>query len=373
VRMGGAPVDYAETILAVCKSYVESPIACMSGISGSDLKKRVVNVMTNPRIENLGPARKLLLSALGIAAIVTPLVFGIVNAPLLQAQSADTLAWEKAAGGKMSFDAASVKEDKVTPSLNSVHSDVDLGPGAAFAPTGGLFSATDLPVSEYMVFAYKLGPNQFMSVLRQLPKWANTTRYDIEARATGNPTKDQMRLMMQSLLAERFGLGLHFETKQVAAMALVLDKPGKLGPQLRLHDPSQPCVTASPGAGAGQVPTVASGLPEVCGEFRVLPSAPPGRVRYGARDVTMAQFAAIGLPPFVGSDHPIVDKTGLPGTYDVVIESVPQNPPPGFQPDPDGPSLVEALKDQLGLKLESGATAEIQTIVIDHIEEPTPN
>jgi hypothetical protein len=67
----------------------------------------------------------------------------------------------------------------------------------------------------------------------------------IDAKADGNPTKDQMRLMMQSLLADRFKLRAHFETKQVPVLALTLVKPGKLGPKLLPHSEGPPCPDTS--------------------------------------------------------------------------------------------------------------------------------
>ncbi|HTZ75697.1 MAG TPA: TIGR03435 family protein, partial [Candidatus Aquilonibacter sp.] len=82
--------------------------------------------------------------------------------------------------------------------------------------------------------------------------------------------------------------------------------------------------------------------------------------------------------PVLGLSQPVVDKTGLTGTFDFVIDFAPQitGPlPPGvdYHPDPNAPTFLEALKEQLGLKLESGQTAPINTPIIDHIEEPTPN
>lgn len=74
---------------------------------------------------------------------------------------------------------------------------------------------------------------------------ATTDRFDIQARAEGNPGKDQMRLMMRSLLADRFKLAIHHETRQVPAFAIVLVKPGKTGPQLQLHPNDAPCPTTS--------------------------------------------------------------------------------------------------------------------------------
>jgi uncharacterized protein (TIGR03435 family) len=158
-------------------------------------------------------------------------------APFALSQSPSTQlpvpAWQTAAGGKLSFEVASVRQNKTNdkPSMN-----VDPTTFESFSPTGGLYSARNIVLVQYIAFAYKLNNKQLQSVVSQVP-WTMTTRFDIEARGEGNPTKDQYRLMMQSLLAERFKLTVHFETRQVPVYGLVLAKPEKLGPQLRVHQP----------------------------------------------------------------------------------------------------------------------------------------
>ena len=172
--------------------------------------------------------------------------------------------WQIDAGGKMEFDVASVKQDTTPLSPQTVHSNVPLGPQDMYSPTGGLLSATNFPLLQYMVFAYKLTSTQFQSVQSQLPKWATTNRYDIQARVAGNPTKDQFRLMMQALLADRFKLAIHYEIKQQPIFALVLDKPGKLGPKLQPHPADSPCSTAGDAPGG----TATNGYRRVPGVVR---------------------------------------------------------------------------------------------------------
>jgi uncharacterized protein (TIGR03435 family) len=104
---------------------------------------------------------------------------------------------------------------------------VPLGPGDVYPPNGGVFSGTNVPLISYIYFAYKVTGSQFQLLLPHLPKWVLTDRFDIEARANGNPTKDQMRMMMQSLLADRFKLSMHYETQELPAFALVLANPEK--------------------------------------------------------------------------------------------------------------------------------------------------
>src|SRR5580704_14234475 len=109
-------------------------------------------------------SKKLLLAAFGIAAIAGPAVLGLVNATQVRAQLC-VPNWQTAAGGKMSFDVASVKHNKsgLPPSGDRVTANFPLGPGDSYSPNGGLFSATNSALSSYIGFAYKLTPNQTQS------------------------------------------------------------------------------------------------------------------------------------------------------------------------------------------------------------------
>src|SRR5579862_93682 len=100
------------------------------------------------------------------------------------------------------FEVASVKPNNSNSPPESLF---PLGPGDGFAATGGLFSATSQPLIAYLRFAYRLGQGDLLS----LPTWVYNDRFDIEGRAQGTPTKDRMRLMMRSLLAERFKVAVH--------------------------------------------------------------------------------------------------------------------------------------------------------------------
>jgi uncharacterized protein (TIGR03435 family) len=137
-------------------------------------------------------------------------------------------------------------------------------------------------------------------------------------------------------------------------MALVLDKSGKLG----LKSNRIPATHLVPSRLYRGTPR-RCGFPARCDAVALWPSDnPPGRFRLGARNVPIAMFSnRIGDYP-TGIDRPVLDKTGLEGAYDFVMEFTPQfnGPlPPGtnFTPDPSGPTFQEALKEQLGLKLKS--------------------
>jgi uncharacterized protein (TIGR03435 family) len=95
----------------------------------------------------------------------------------------------------------------------------------------------------------------------------------------------------------------------------------------------------------------------------------------GGRDVTLARIATLLTNPFTGVDQPVIDDTGLTGTYDFSLEwSLPRDPgePPDAPRDDAGPSIVQALEEQLGLTLKS-TTAPVAIRVVDHIEQPSPN
>ena len=286
--------------------------------------------------------------------------------------------WQVKAGGKMAFEVASIKPAKG-----------DVGPPSfpingseAYRETGGRFKA-DFTLLTYIEFAYKLPPIASLEreMLAGLPKWITTDSYSIEARASGHPTKDQMRLMMQTLLAERFHLTVHFENKEVPVEILTLIKPGKLGPNLRPHDEGPPCdagdplYTPAPSAVIRGDDSAASvTFPTFCEAFAVI-RRQNGTVMIGYRNATM-EMIANSLSGAVGQGRPVIDRTGLNGRFDFTLSWMPDTnlPPPSASPGaPDpAPTSLQALHDQLGLKVES-SKAPVRTLVIDRVERPTEN
>jgi uncharacterized protein (TIGR03435 family) len=251
-----------------------------------------------------------------------------------------------------------------------------------YTPNGGLFSARGWPLITYIFFAYKLQGNQGQALVPQLPGWVMTDRFDIEARADGNPAKDQMRLMMRSLLADRFKFAVHTETKEMPVLAFVLAKPGKTGPQLQPHPADAPCQTnLEPTSPAHPIPDLLSQkvpgrFPAICNSILGTPSSAPGLSRLGGRNVTIGFFADL-MSQRVNLGRPMIDATGLKGTFDILLEFKPESraaatPGADTPSEPDGPTFEEALRDQLGLKLESRKSA-MEVIVVDHIERPSEN
>jgi len=270
----------------------------------------------------------------------------------------------------LTFDVASMKPSPSPPGPPTFN--FPLGPGDAYTPNGGYFNATNVPLSAYIGFAYKLVGNQSQSLLDQLPGWVREERFDIQARAQGNPTKDQMRMMMRSLLAERCKLALHEETRQVSVAALVLVKPGRLGPQLVPHPPDIPCPLDAPPSET----TPDGRFPLLCGGLLQMSPGAPGHVRLGGRNVTMAFLANI-LSSRSDVGRAMVDRTGLDGKFDFNLEfqsTVLSAGKPGDELplDASGPTFEQALKEQFGVKLES-QKSPVTVLVLDHIERPSGN
>jgi uncharacterized protein (TIGR03435 family) len=278
--------------------------------------------------------------------------------------------WEKAAGGTMAFDVASVK-----PNVGSEHGSDNNVPffGDRFPGNGGLYSAKNTALTLYISFAYKLSRTQFQVLSSEMPKWAADARFDVQARAPAGTTKDQMRLMMQSLLADRFHLKAHFEARDTQVYLLELVKPGVTGAKLRPHADDPPCADSSAAAVSnGSMIATPQGFPLRCGTpigFLNLTGA-----SYSGRDVSLATIAedftsAPNNPPM---DRPVIDRTGLAGNYDFVVSYWPQSNSANPPPDDAAPVLSEAVRRDLGLKLEA-TTAPFNQLIVDHIEEPTPN
>ena len=375
VLQGGfKPSVYAEGILVICRLYLSSPLACISGVAGSNLKERIDAILRNQSVGlNLG--KKVILTGACMAALVVPVMIGALSAPAFQAQ--DTPDWQAKAGGKMEFEVASVRLNPGPPEPANFR----LSPDDAYGNTGGLLIAHYNLVS-YIDFAYKLGPltrEQFQAMYERLPNWVRTDNYEIRARAeTTNPTKDQMRLMMQSLLKERFGLVVHYEEQDTPVLEMTLKKPATLGPQLRRHEDGPACDIKGrwePGTALKKTDI----FPSQCGGAEAVPE-PDHTLVMGARNVTMQSIANSLELGRLG--RPVVDATGLTGKYDFTVQWTPNAGDFGYAPssapldvptsDSQGTPFLDAVNEQLGVKLKPGK-AMLKVLVIDHVARPSEN
>lgn len=354
VLLGSEPEVYAMSLLRACEFSIESPLACVSGITGSDLKQRVRRIMAGSRALTLTLACRVLLASLAGAVILVPIAFGFFDAPRLHA----ALFEGAAAKPQPTFEVATVKPTKDTTR-----------PERSLMISGDRFSTKNIPLRDVIMFAYNANsPSQISGY----PDWVASAHYDIEAKAdettataltrlSPDERTQRVRLMVQGLLAERFHLKVSREVKEVPVYALVIASGA---PKL--------AETADP-------PPLNSNTRPRGGGFR---SHGPGEVQ--AINVTLNMFAAGLLSKLPEANGRIViDNTGLKGHYDFVFKWAPDpetsaNAEPGGGPsllpvsDNSAPGLLTALQEQLGLKLESQKGA-VESLVVDHVEQPSPN
>lgn len=295
----------------------------------------------------------------GIGAVAT------TQAPVSQTSPAPVASTPPAPGGAssqtpaspMTFEVASVKRN------TSGDGRVMLG-----IQRGGRFTATNVSVRLLLTNAYRIQDFQ----IDNAPGWLATDRFDIIAKAEGDVPEAQLQQMVQALLAERFKLAVHRDTKEMPIYALVLARSdGKLGPKLT---PSTVDCAALRGRAGGAPPGPPA--PNAAGVM-------PCGIRMGGGSLV---GSAMSLGQFTRTlsnlvRRVVVDKTGLTGSYDFdltftpeqMIQGGPAGPgggPQGPAIDPNGPSIYTALQEQLGLKLDS-QRGQVETLVIDHIEPPT--
>lgn len=250
-------------------------------------------------------------------------------------------------------------------------------------PSGRVF-AINLPLRELIRVAYGLRDNQLIISSRLAD-----ARFDLEARAGADATRDHAIAMLRTLLTERFSLKTHAEKRELPMYALVRVTANRLGPQLKPSPADCASLTFPSGPGAPPPPPppppAMAGTPLLAN--RMLARCPtmffPGGM--SVRSMDMAAFS-VALERIVR--RPVNDKTGLQGAFDFDLTYTPDTldalvgpgtvggpvdgPPPGAPASQGGPSLFDALRSQLGLRLEGGR-APVDVLVVDRVQQPTEN
>jgi uncharacterized protein (TIGR03435 family) len=221
---------------------------------------------------------------------------------------------------------------------------------------GGVMLATNVTTRQIIRYAYSMQNSR----VEGGPEWLDTVRYDITAKAADAATQARMILMLRTLLADRFALVLHMEARETPIYHLVMARNDQQpGPQLRRS--TVDCERLRASIARGEASPSVDGRP-VCGG-----RASAGFISAGA--VSMAEVAP-NLSRLVG--RTIVDRTGLEGRFDFDLKFVPDSEltaaPAGPRPS-ELPSLIVALEEQLGLKLES-ARAPVDVAIVDSIRPP---
>jgi uncharacterized protein (TIGR03435 family) len=356
LRKGNDPGTYAEGILKVCEFYLESPLECVAGVSGANLKKRIEEIMMNRVVQKLNLGRKMLLAGAGILAVAAPVIIGIL-APQMRAQSRPA---------EVAFEVTSVKPFKGDPREMR---------GAQFNP-GGRFTFKG-PLLMLISAAYNIPIRFSQDRISGIPSWvrpdAPDSVFEIAATApkgafppglSQQALVEKERLMLQALLADRFKMMIRRESKEMPIYALVIGKGGPKLPKAAIEEKDCPEVPASGPADASTL---------VCHQF----TGGRGRGLHG-RAVDVADLVS-----FVQNwtDRPVFDKTGIRGLYS--IETEPFQPmelgstAPAAGGKQDGVLLADlptlfTVFERLGLRMES-QKGQVDTYVIERIEKPAAN
>ncbi|HEY6347107.1 MAG TPA: M56 family metallopeptidase [Bryobacteraceae bacterium] len=362
LRLGSEPSVYAQSILRVCELYLESPLECVAGVTGSNLKRRIRDIVTQRRTKRMNTAKKLLVAAAGVVAVAGPITIGVLNLPQIQAQSAPA--------GTPKFEVVSIKRCQEPPPV----------PGAMYPPRGNsspgnlrtnCFPLHDATGRGLIRGAYASDP--FTPIIGG-PSWIHSAFYEINAKAEGNPSVATMRgSMMQVLLEEHFHLKIHHETTEGPVYFLSVARGG---PKLRPFKEGS-CI---PYPSAPPLPPLQPGQ-QYCTTVVGLLTNERGHAE--AQGATLDEFSKILRPVL---DRPVINRTGITGKFDIHIEYSTEGakfaaiivmpndgPPPSPVSDPTGvPSIFTAMQEQLGLRLES-AKGPVDRFVIDHIERPSEN
>jgi uncharacterized protein (TIGR03435 family) len=228
------------------------------------------------------------------------------------------------------------------------------------------YSASNISLKILIQAAYGIRED----LISGAPGWVDSARYDIDAKVDGADvealkklTPEQRRLILQPLLADRFKLKVHTETKQLPVYELVVAKGGSKLKEAIVGDIYANGIKGPDGVGRG------------------------GMVRMGRGQLTAQGVPMSSVVNMLSQQlhRTVIDKTGLTGKYDLELNWTPDEgegmgppPPGGGQPHGDaptegsGPSIFTATQEQLGLRLQSGK-GPVDTLVIDHVETPTEN
>ena len=354
LEFGSERQIYAESILKVCEFCVGSPLPCVSGVTGADLKQRMVHIMSEHVVRKLDFTRRVLLSTVAIAAIAAPVVFGLFHATPSRAQSQDDNA---VATGDV-VESATIKPSELNTATYAGSKTHMIR--MMYGPDG--FEARNVTLRAILQEAYQVQANQIQGG----PDWLDSDAFDVQIKMRNSPDDappskqrmDQVKLALQKLLAEHASLVVHNETKVLPAYALEVAENGpKLQPALS-KEPDDMKFNAPVHMGKQQMRMEIGGN-QVYGI---------GAQGISADDLAQQLSRQLGTP--------VVNKTGLQGRYDFNLHWRDGKASSGENETSSAasgePSLFNAIQEQLGLKLQA-QKAPTPVLVIDGLEKPAEN
>jgi bla regulator protein BlaR1 len=363
LRLGCEPTDYARGILTVCEHYSEAPLACVSGVTGADIKKRLRAILAGRIAHELNVGKKAVLAAIGLATLAAPIVIGILNAPAMQGQSS---------APTPKFEVATVKRcvERRAPGIDS-------SPGKATVNCTTVANLIDMAYHRYANGQFN---PPWPAMLEGGPAWIRTDAYQIVAKAEDDHASREMMFgpMTQALLEDRFKLKLHRETTEVPVYALTVAKGDS---KLREHQ-EQRCTVFDPTKPVDPTRSQLTLAPDQKPPCKGISLSRDGQsITLTAEGVSIDQLYMLGG---IAVDRPVINKTGITGNFSFRLEFTPDEPiraaqqareggtPPGPNDPIGGPSIFTALEQQLGLKLEA-TKGPAERLVVDSVERPSEN
>ncbi|HEU0123028.1 MAG TPA: M56 family metallopeptidase [Bryobacteraceae bacterium] len=313
IRQGNEREAYARGVLNVCEHYAASPLPCAAGITGSDLKQRIREIMTATAPIPLSATRRIALGALGLTAVLGPVTLGIVRG--------------QTAPEKYQFEVASIRPSQAG------------GRGTHININNSQFTTRNTPLLTLIQYAYGMQDYQLAGV----PDWAKERRFDITAKfdtaedlsdtAREGSRNERIRARVRNLLAERFQLVLREGKKDLPVYKLVEDRNGH---KLKAAAEGGGSMNVSQNNGSGTLQSDGFLLPGL----------------------------AVTLSGILG--RPVRDETGIGGRFSAELRWM------GDDAAAQGPTIFTALREQLGLRLESGK-GPVVTYAIERAALPSEN
>jgi bla regulator protein blaR1 len=365
IERNARPETYAESILKVCEFCLEPLSPCISGVSGADLKERILHIMSKQYGAALSFWRKAILALAATMVLAAPVGIGMLHGQSTGSTGAGAAQSSGNPADLPKYDVSSIKPYKAGDGRVNM----------MLSPDG--VSLHGVPMRMLLPEAFGVEEDRILGE----PAWAKSNRYDIEAKVAPEDAPklkdlkvDQRNAMMLQLLVDRFNLKYHHEKRELPMYALVVAKDGlKMKPTKPDPDPDP----SEKDAQIGGAPKAGDGQQSPMGRHMLMMH--PGHLEStGTSTEMLAHLLSRQL------SRTVVDKTGLSGEYDFTLDYTPDNmpmpphgaseggPKPEMQVDPGGPSIFTAVEEQLGLKLEA-TKGMVDVIVIDHIDLPTEN
>jgi uncharacterized protein (TIGR03435 family) len=364
LQIGNEPAQYADAILKACRFCVESPLTCVSGVSGSDLKRRMVQIMNAATIP-LSRSRKMLLAGVALAAVACPIALGLLNPNVVKADEAQQFS-------ALKFNSASLTPAKADGNSLSLAQHEGQITFSYLVQHEGQFKFSDVTLKTLIATAYGVSTDRIVGG----PDWLGTQHYDFEASwtpspdahmkmadpekldaesrfaiATTNsgvplhdpnvaavPTPARVQAMLRNYLAEHVSLRIRDDSAVMPVYELVIANGGsKLTPNTELQ--------SAPGQGPMEMKTRLEAMNHNGQQSLAMMNGEP-------------RMLCENLSRQLGRE--VLDKTGLKGRYDFEISmSAPV--------DPD--QVAASLRDRYGLDLQS-TQQSVKVIAVDSVEVP---